>query len=800
MALNEADTRAKLIDPALRECGWTEDLVFREQTAGAIVLDGKRPRQLPGRVDYLLRVRVNPGTQPVPLALIEAKAETKPPGHGLEQARGYARRFNVPFVFSSNGHQYVFYDSTTGLTSSPEPIAQFPNPDLLRQKWQAATKVNLESPSARALLTPYRGGEGTRRYYQDAAIRAVFEKVARGEKRALLTLATGAGKTFIAAQMLRRLFDAGMARRALFVCDRDELRTQATTALSNLFGGEAAKVGRDSEGGNAARNARIQIATYHSLGVDSREVDGETKEEISFLKRQYPPNYFDVIVIDECHRSAWGAWSEVLTYNSEALQVGLTATPRSLELHDEVKLEKGALEDARITADNIAYFGEPAYSYDISQAVEDGYLAVCEIVRRDVFLQTKTANERETGLDASDLTNVVDPITGQPGMAEDGEHYEAESFEADIILPERTKAMAEDLFHHMLATGGPHQKAIVFCVRDLHAEQVATAMNNLYAAWRQAQGPNAGVRADPYAFKCTAEAGGATMIADFKGAEHSHFIATTVDLLSTGVDVPEVRNIVFFRYLSSPIAFYQMVGRGTRLAPGKLMFRVYDYTDASRLFGAAFLAKARSVTEPEPYERHDDDEPVDSGLLQGDGVTVRIVGAGRYVLDSEDGVDKPVPIEEYRARIAQRLAREAPTLQDFRDRWVDPEARRELLAALPEGQTGAIKLRLVERMGEYDLFDVLGAAAYGLDPKSRRARAEAFGYKARNWLDSLPPAASGVLRAVVGQFGGGGTEALENPTIFQLPAVIAAGGVAALRAAGDPRGMVTDAKRRVFEA
>ena len=187
-------------------------------------------------------------------------------------------------------------------------------------------------------------------------------------------------------------------------------------------------------------------------------------------------------------------------------------------------------------------------------------------------------------------------------MAEDGAHYEAESFEADIVLPERTKAMAEDLFYHVLATGGPHQKAIVFCVRDLHAEQVATAMNNLYAAWRQAQGPNAGVRADPYAFKCTAEAGGAS---DDRRLQGRRTFATlsrpTVDLLSTGVDVPEVRNIVFFRYLSSPIAFYQMVGRGTRLAPGKLMFRVYDYTDASRLFGAAFLAKARSVTEPEPY-------------------------------------------------------------------------------------------------------------------------------------------------------------------------------------------------------
>ncbi len=795
MSLNEADTRAKLIDPALRLCGWTEDLVFREQTAGSIVLDGKRARRLAGRVDYLLRVRVNPGTQAVPLALIETKAESRPPSHGLEQARAYARRFNVPFVFSSNGHQFVFYDSTTGHTSDASPIAQFPNPNHLRRRWQAATQVDLDSPAARALLTPYRGGEGTRRYYQDAAIRAVFEKFARGDRRALLTLATGAGKTFIAAHLLRRLFDAGVARRALFVCDRDELRTQATTALSNLFGGESAMVGRDPEGCNAAKNARVHIATYQSLGIDKLE-----KDELSFLTENYPHDYFDVIVVDECHRSAWGSWSEVLKRNGAALQIGLTATPRTLDLPDKVKMEKGAQEDAAITADNVAYFGEPAYSYDIAQAVEDGYLAVCEIVRRDIFLQSKTANERETGLDAADLAHVVDPVTGRPGFAEEGAHYEAENFEADIVLPERTRAMASDLFGHLLATGGPHQKTIVFCVRDFHADRVATAMNDLYADWRAAQGLLAGVRAEPYAFKCTSESGGAGMIADFKGAEHSFFIAATVDLLSTGIDVPEVRNIVFFRYVSSPIAFYQMVGRGTRLTAEKLMFRIYDYTDASRLFGAAFLAKARSVSEPVPVESGDDDDEAAPGVLQGDGVTVRIIGAGRYVLDSEGGVERPIAIEDYRARIAQRLAAEAPTLQTFRDRWVDPEARRELLSALPEGQAGAIKLRLVQNMGEYDLFDVLGAAAYGLDPKSRRARAEAFGYKARNWLESLPPTASGVLRAVVGQFGGGGTEALENPTIFQLPAVIAAGGLAALRAAGDPRGMVTDAKRRVFEA
>lgn len=794
MPFNEADTRAKLIDPALRQCGWTEDLVFREQTAGSIVLDGRRARRLAGRLDYLLRVRVNPGTQPVPLALIEAKAESRPPRHGLEQARAYARRFNVPFVFSSNGHQFVFYDSTTGHTSDPAALAAFPTPDELRRRWQAATKIDLDSPAARALLTPYRGGEGVRRYYQDAAIRAVFEKVARGEKRALLTLATGAGKTFIAAALLRRLFDAGMAKRALFVCDRDELRSQATTALSNLFGGEAAMVGRDGEGGNSAKNARVHVATYQSLGMDKAE-----GEEIALLNA-YPRDYFDVVVIDECHRSAWGSWSEVLTRNAAALQVGLTATPRALDLADEVKREKGALEDAAVTADNIAYFGEPAYSYDIAQGVEDGYLAVCEIVRRDVFLQSKTANERETGLDAADLSNVVDPVTGQGGFAEDGAHYEAQSFEDSIVLPERTRAMAADFFHHLLATGGPHQKTIVFCVRDFHADQVAVAMNRLYADWCAAQGILAGRRAEPYAFKCTSESGGAGMIADFKGAAHSFFVATTVDLLSTGVDVPEVRNVAFFRYVTSPISFYQMVGRGTRLAPEKLMFRIYDYTDASRLFGQAFLSKAREVAEPTAPGASDGGEDDEPGMLQGDGVTVRIVGAGRYVLDSQDGVDRPVPIEDYRARIAARLAAQAPDLPAFRAKWVDPDSRRELLAALPEGQAGAIKLRLVQGMGDYDLYDVLGAAAYGLDPKSRRARAEAFGYKAKSWLDSLPAAAAGVLGAVAGQFGGGGTEALENPALFQLPAVIAAGGLAALRAAGDPRAMVSAAKRRVFEA
>src|SRR5439155_2275916 len=217
MPHGEADTRAKLIDPALHTRGWTEDLIRREETAGAIeIIDGKPRKRARGRVDYTLRIKVNPDTQPVAVALIEAKAENMPPTHGLEQAKLYAacKRLNVPFVFSSNGHLSVEFDRFSGLTSAPKPLTQFPRPDDLRARYEQGMGFKLDSPAARPLLTPYSGGEATRRYYQDAAIRAVLEKLARGEKRALLTLATGAGKTFIAVHLLRRIADAGQLRRA----------------------------------------------------------------------------------------------------------------------------------------------------------------------------------------------------------------------------------------------------------------------------------------------------------------------------------------------------------------------------------------------------------------------------------------------------------------------------------------------------------------------------------------------------------------------------------------------------------
>jgi type I restriction enzyme R subunit len=308
MSYNEADTRAKLMDPAMHKRGWTEDLIRREETAGAVeVLGGKGRRRARGRVDYTLRIKVNPDTQPVAVALIEAKKEALPPGHGLDQAKGYAtcKRLNVPFVFSSNGHLFVEFNRLTGLTSAPRPLAEFPTPAELRARYEEAMGFSLDALAARPLLQPYAGGEATRRYYQDAAVRAVLEKIARCElrgdpKRALLSLATGAGKTFIAVSLLKRIADAGQLKRALFVCDRDELRTQALKALQNVFGADAAEVFKRPDGTNNAKNARIHVATYQTLGVDREDGDA------SFLTTFYPKDYFSHLVIDECHRSAWG--------------------------------------------------------------------------------------------------------------------------------------------------------------------------------------------------------------------------------------------------------------------------------------------------------------------------------------------------------------------------------------------------------------------------------------------------------------------------------------------------------------
>lgn len=830
MSRNEADTRAQLIDPVLHRKGWTEDLIRREETEGEAQIIAGRARKRGGRADYVLRVRVvadtqhvaadtqpvggdadtqrvAPGTQavavapdtqrmraaadtqPVAVALIEAKAERYSPARGLEQAKAYAaagKRLHVPFVYASNGHKVVEFNALTGETQGPFPMESFPGPEELRARWEAAKGFSLDSAAARPLLQTYRS-ESDRRYYQDAAVRAALEKIAAGktpgERRALLAMATGSGKTRVATHLLKKIADAGQLRRALFVCDRDELRTQALAAFQDVFGSDAAAASTN----NPEKNARVVVATYQTLGVAAEEDDA------SFLTAHYPEGYFSHIVIDEAHRSGWGKWSQVLARNPNAVQIGLTATPREFEYVKEDS-DEARYED-EITNDNIRYFGEPAYEYSIGQGIDDGYLAAMEIRKRDVFLENYAEREGVTGVHQDDLEGkfLSDARTGAPRSLEEARaHYQASGFEASLVMPDRVGAMCGDLFGQLLETGGPEQKTIIFCARDDHADAVAIEMNNLYAA----HCAQSGARPSPdYAFKCTA-AGGKDHLSDLRAAATHHFVAATVDLLTTGVDVPRVANIVFFKYVKSPIAFHQMVGRGTRLDPasGKLMFRVYDYTNATRLFSEDLKRKMA----PQPTERREGAGRRPESI-QVEGIDVQISPAGTFVLArGDDGAERPMPLEEYRQRLAAKLLEDAPALDEFRQVWIDPEGRATMLRRLPDDGRAPYLVRQLTLGDEYDIYDVLADAAYGVLPRNRVDRAGAFVYKNDEWLREMPERTAAAVKAIASQFAKGGTPELESPKIFSVDEVRDAGGLDALQPR--PREIVRETKERMFSA
>ncbi|RKZ83678.1 MAG: restriction endonuclease subunit R [Candidatus Parabeggiatoa sp. nov. 1] len=781
---NESDTRAKFITPMLHQRGWTEDLIKREVSACEIVIiNGEARKYNKGHADYLLRVKIFPDAQPIAIAVIEAKRENAAPTEGFEQAKAYAtsKRLNVPFAYSTNGHLFVEYDQHIGKTTEPRPLSEFPTPQELRQRYEKVKGFSLSDKAAQPLSKPYTGGESVRRYYQDAAIRAILEKIAYCEthhlpKRVLISLATGAGKTRIAVHLLKRIADAGQINRVLFVCDRDELRSQANNAFQDLFGSNAAIV----TSSNPQKNARVLIATYQTLGLEADD------DKPTFLLKHYPENYFSHIVIDECHRSAWGKWAQVLTYNSQAVQIGLTATPR--------ELVNGDNEEAKITADNIKYFGSPVYEYDIGQGIADGYLATCEIIKRDILLDGQ--NEKIEGVTRRLLKNkkLSDADTGQTmSILNTRKQYQTLSLERLLLLPERVKQMSEDLFQHLLATGNPTQKTIIFCATDRHADAIAIALNNLYTGWCQ---QNNQPRLEEYTFKCTTK-GRSDYLSDLREASRSHFIATTVDLLTTGVDVPCVRNIVFFKYVKSPIAFYQMLGRGTRLdaATNKLMFRLYDYTDATRLFGLSFLTKLQANSEKQSDNESLSPEP----KIQALGFEVKINDAGRcLVLPDENGIAKPVTIAAYKTRLAEKLVKEAPRLEVFRRYWLIPQERQDLLSHLPEEGRSLLLLRTLEELEDYDIYDILANLGYNSTLITRKKRTAFFLEQNEEWLNAMPDKTAATVKALVGQFEMGGTDALESPQIFKVPEVMLAGGHKALSQIGKPFELLQDTKGRIF--
>ena len=656
-------------------------------------------------------------------------------------------------------------------------MSEFPTHDELKHRYEKGMNFSLSSEAAKPLLAKYSGGESQRRYYQDAAIRSVFENIAQGKNRSLLSLATGAGKTFIAVNLLKRIADAGQLKKALFICDRDELRSQALTAFSGLFGANAAAVNSD----NPQKNARVIIATYQSLGISTVDDDA------SFLISNYPGNYFSHIVIDECHRSAWGKWSLVLKRNDKAVQIGLTATPRSLIIDEETEEVK---RDNEITADNIKYFGEPVYEYTMLQAIEDGYLAACEI-------QRSTVNLDDTGITLEELMkhNPRNAITGQPitSIQELKDLYEKMDYESRLLLPDRIAVMCKDLFDALVKSGTVEQKTIIFCVRDIHAELVYIELNNLYERHCKLVGKEP---LKHFAFKCTSESGGSELIADMRGSNTAYFIATTVDLLSTGVDIPAVRNIVFFRYVKSPISFQQMVGRGTRLADNKMMFTIYDYTDATRLFGNQLISKPRPPKGGDG-EGGSGGEPI---IIEADGFEVEVTPAGQYVVSEVDGNIQRITIEDYKKGIAEKILANADTFEEFRQKWINQSERKSMLNELVQSRFSGEIIRQVDGLDEYDLFDVLIEIAYGKKAIKKIQRVMDFQTKEHTWLSSIPQEAKDVLIAIVNQFAICGTDCMESNEIFNIYDVKQAGGLKVLNKDGNAKNLILEAKLRLFAA
>ncbi len=612
--LNEAETRAKLVEPKLKAAGWTEYEISREfsytfnyrYTEGKIILVGDEvQRAKPKRVDYLLRY-----TDGFPIAIIEVKAESQSPDAGLEQAKEYAKELGLAFAYSTNGHRIIEYDFFTKAT---QELDRFPSPDELWRRWKIntclsePTKGNVREANVvygvkeeiknygvneeiknNPLLYPYNTQEKRPRYFQERAIREVILRIMRGQKRILLTMATGTGKTFVAFQIVWKLIKSGWLKnrrsdsrpaRVLFLADREVLRNQAYNTFSPFATGS-----NDPryliEGHPPNLNRDIYFGIYQTLW----SIDDEGKR----LYEKFPRDFFDLIIIDECHRSGWGTWKEILDHFDSAIHLGMTATPKQDENIDTYAYFCAEEPENYIDPEKpeLGKWRPPAYQYSLWQGIEDGFLATYKVYR------VRTTVDKE-GLHLKDaIEQGADVFI--PEDVEVREVYTTPQFEREITLPDRTQAMVKHLAG-LLRRFGHMEKTMVFCVNMEHAREVARLLQNEF-------GPETGL--DNYAVPIISEEGENALrwLEDFADSnKRAPVLATTAELLSTGVDVPSCRNIVFMKTVSSPILFKQILGRGSRIdeSIGKYWFRIIDYTGVTRLFDKWDLPPRPKIEIPE---------------------------------------------------------------------------------------------------------------------------------------------------------------------------------------------------------
>ncbi len=723
---SEQDICSKYILPALINAGWDLQKQIREQygfTAGRITVRGKTVfRGEKKRVDFILYHRGH-----LPLAIIEAKDNTHPVGAGMQQALGYAEALDVPFVYSTNGDAFLEHDrfAKIGAIERELKLNEFPSPEALYSRYVKAKNL---APEQEQIISQdyYHEIDGkSPRYFQQVAVNRATEEIAKGKNRLLLVMATGTGKTYAAFQIIWRLWKAGVKKRVLFLVDRNILADQPMWNDFRHFGDKMTKI----QHRQVDKAYEIYLGLYQGLsGI----------EEEKNIFKQFSPDFFDLIIVDECHRGVAredAAWREILEYYKNATQIGLTATPK---------------ETADISTQT--YFGDPVYTYSLRQGIEDGFLAPYKVIR--VTLDRDAEGYRPTAGELDKYGNPLpDKVFGQS------------DFDRKIVLEERTKVVARKITEYLKATDRM-QKTIVFCVDTDHADRMRQELVNANADM-VSEHPNYVVRItgnDEY---------GVTQLDKFINPESPYpVIATTSKLLTTGVDTQTVRLIVIDQNINSIIEFKQIIGRGTRVREeyGKMFFTIMDFRGATELFAdpkfdgdpvVIFKAKENGpIIEPEKGEGEieitaEGEAIIEYGLPESgagiirdepkkyypQGVEVKVINERVQYMD-EHGKLITESLKDYTKR---NILKEFASLDDFLTAWTKAEQKEIILRELEAH--GVFFHELSAEVGrDLDPFDLVCHVAWGKKPLTRGERAEKarkkdyfakYEGKAREVIDAL---------------------------------------------------------------
>jgi type I restriction enzyme R subunit len=758
--LSETDIRSKFITPAIIAAGWDLHSQIREEvtlTAGRIIVRGQRHKRGPAKfADYILYYKPN-----IPLAVIEAKDNTHRVGDGMQQALGYSDMLGgLPFVFSSNGDAFLFHDRSIadGPLEQELPLDAFPGPELLWQRY-CAWKA-FDAPAGRVVAQDYHVGsrDKTPRYYQLNAINATIEAVAAGQRRILLVMATGTGKTYTAFQIIWRLWKSHKAKRILFLVDRNILADQAKTNDFKPFGKALTKIGKR----RVDKSYEIYLALYQAVsGTD----------EGANIYKQFSPEFFDLIVIDECHRGSAredSAWHHILDYFSGAVHLGLTATPR---------------ETREIS--NSHYFGAPIYSYSLRQGIEDGFLAPYKVVRIDLDKDLFGWRPRKGQTD-------------KHGELIEDRVYNQTDMDRSLVLEKRTQRVAAKVAEFMRGSdplgSGRFDKTIVFCQDIDHAERMRQALVNQNEDLVRAN--------SKYVMRITGdEAIGKAELDNFIDPEVPYpVIATTSELMSTGVDAQTCKLIVLDQHIKSMTKFKQIIGRGTRVneAYGKYWFTIMDFRKATELFAdPEFDGDPVQIYEPRgddpvnPPDDDVDDTETDGGTEDGDqtgGEGGDDVGGGddtgggnrkriKYVIADVPvwvvaervqyyGADGKLITESLKDYTRRTVGRNYASLDQFLESWTRA-GRKKLIVDQLETQ-GVFWDALADEVGkDLDPFDLICHIAFDQPPLTRRERADKV--RKRDYFSQYGDQARLVLDALLDKYADGGIDNLEDRSILKVP-------------------------------